>query len=312
MRWIALLLAGSAWAADFPMPEFVPPGTTLVMGIQLRRILDSPLGKRITEDAGHAAIAAQAQFGGIDFLKDVDQMLLATSGTGKETPALIVMKGRFHETEGQRYHGVSILTVPQHPDQLLAIVDPSTAIGGTVALVHAAIDRRGDDSARSPEMAQRIAALAGQYDVWGLGDHLPPSGEPGQLDSVDAFSFGAALRDGLHMNAEVHLRSAADAAKMTASIRMLQAMIQSQSGATQFHLAAEGSTLKLAVEIPEAELKKGIEAQKAAIAAAVMGQMSAAKPQLGKLRIEKPKAEAKIVTNEKGETVHITLPGKSN
>ena len=88
MRWIALLLAGSAWAADGVAPDFFPPNTKVVIGIQMRRILDSPLGKKLAADAGETATAAAAQLGGIDFLKDIDQIVVATSGAGQNPPGM--------------------------------------------------------------------------------------------------------------------------------------------------------------------------------------------------------------------------------
>src|SRR5579883_2547339 len=50
MRWLALLLAAPAfthagYALGPLLPDFLPADTKLVIGIQVRRIIDSPLGK---------------------------------------------------------------------------------------------------------------------------------------------------------------------------------------------------------------------------------------------------------------------------
>src|SRR5438270_12904800 len=110
MRWLALLLAGSAWAADTALPAFVPADAKVVMGVHLRKILDSPMGKNLSTGA---ATTAMPQFGGVDFLKDVDEVTVVTTGTDQKSPSLLVLKGRFHALEGDRYHGVPVLSVPQ-------------------------------------------------------------------------------------------------------------------------------------------------------------------------------------------------------
>jgi hypothetical protein len=304
---MVLLLAAAAvgqspaWAADAVLPNFIPADTKVVMGFQVRRILDSPVGKSMATDA---AKVPTAQLAGIDFLKDVDEVLVATTAAGQNPPALLVLKGRFHVTPGKRYHGVSIAEDPAHATALVAILNESTAIAGEAEQVHAAIDRRGR-GAPAAALSARIQALADRYDIWGAGDHLPKPAQAGQWDSVDGFSFGAALRQGLELTAEIHLRSAADAEKMTASLKPIEAMLKARSGSTKFDLQAKGGTLQLSLAVPEAELKKGIEAQKAAFAAALAGQMG----RMGQTSLPKPKSEGRILTDSQGNTVSVTLPG---
>ncbi len=297
---MALLLAGTAWAADAVVPDFIPADTRVVIGIQLRRILDSPLGVSLAADA---AKAPAAQLAGIDFLKDVDEVMIVTSAASQNAPGLMVLKGRFGSVPGKTpYHGVPILKDPSQANALMGFLDESTAIVGEVEQVHAAIDDRGRGASAAAALSVRIGALAGRYDVWGVGDHLPKPTQAGQLDSVDGFSFGAAVRHGLELTAEIHLRTAADAEKMTAALKMVDAMLKSQSGATKFNLQAKGGSLQLSLMIPEAELRKAIEAQKAAIAAAITGQAN--RPSL-----PKPRSEGKILTDDRGNTVQVTLPG---
>ena len=305
MRWIAFLLAGTAWASDTVLPELVPPDTKLVIGVQLRRILDSPFGKSVSAEAGPLA---GAKFGGVDPLKDIDRVFLASSGADQKSPSLIVLTGRFHAQPGTSYHGVTVSAVPGHDDQVFAILDGATALAGDAGLVHAAIDRRGKGASAPSQLLARLEAVSARYDFWGIGEHLPPGGQNGQMDSVDGFSFGAALRQGLDLSGEVHLRSAADVAKMTPTLKMVEAMIQSPSSATKFHFESQDGTLKVTLQVPEAELKKGLEAQKTFLASAIAGQMRTIKPQPA----ERPRAEAKIVTDAQGNTLSITLPGARN
>jgi hypothetical protein len=301
MRWIALLLAGSGWAADMVVPDFIPADTKVVIGIQLRRVLDSPLGVNLSADA---AKATTTKLAGIDFLKDVDEVLIVSNSASQKATGLMVLKGRFRAVPGKSYHGTPILEEPSQSDALIGILDESTAIAGEVEQVHAAIDGRGRGTAVAAALSARIQLLASRYDVWGVADHLPETAQAGQIDSIDGFTFGAAVRQGLDLTAEIHLRSQADAAKMTESLKMIDAMLKAQSGATKFSAEAKDGTLRLSLMVPEAELKKAIDAQKAAIAAGMAQQMR--QPVLPK---PKPKPEGKIVTDGRGDTVQVTLPG---
>ena len=102
-------------------------------------------------------------------------------------------------------------------------------------------------------------------------------------------------------------RDAADAEKLAMLVKMVQAM--PQAGAAKFNLQTANGTVKLAVQIPEEELKKAIETQKASMQSAFLSQLGG-KP----MEMPKPKplakTEEKVVTNAAGETTGITLPGR--
>lgn len=298
MRWLALLLAGSAWAADTALPRFVPADAKVVMGVHLRKILDSPMGKNFSKGAVTPALP---QFGGVDFLKDVDEVTLVTNGTDQKSPSLFVLKGRFHQLAGARYHDVPVMTVPDKPDQLLAVLDETTALGGDAAMVHAAIDHR-NKPASNAALAARIADFSGRYDFWGVGDHLPPNKDAGEMDSVDGFSFGATLRDGLQMGVDFHLRRGATSEKTMSALQLLAGMLKSQSGASKIDFSAKRDSIKVAIAIPEAELRRAMEAQKASLTKTVTGPLTLSQPKPA------PKPGS-VQTDEKGNTFRLTLPG---
>jgi hypothetical protein len=288
MAWILAIPAFSTpgFALGSVLPDFLPADTKLVIGIQLRHIIDSPLGKEL---AAHVVTMPQSQVpalqvGGIDFMRDVDDVLVAANGAQKAT-GLLVLKGRFS--------GPPTFEDPQHPGMLLAILDPNTAIAGETGVVRAAIAQRGH-GAPLPALEARAEALAAQYDIWGAGD---------QIDSIDGFSFGAALRQGLDLTAEVVLHSAADVAKINEFVKPLEAMLHSQSSATKFHLGIEGRTLRLALNVPEEELKKAIDSQKQLLTSAFLQQMQQMQPK------PKPKAQLKILNDPAGNTVNVRLGG---
>ena len=308
MRRIILLLAGAALAQAAPpaenvLPGFIAPDTRVVLGIQLRRILDSPLGKTLASGSGKITVPELA---GLDLMRDVDELIIATNAEGDNPPGLMVLIGRFHPARAKSYHNVSVVeTASATGGSMVAFLDESTAIAGRPADVRAAIDHRDQGASAAAGFSARAKELASRYDVWGVGSHLPKGGRGEQVDAVDGFSFGAALGEGLALTADIHLRSQADADKIGASLKLFQALVQSQSSASKFSLEAKGATVQLSLFIPEAELKKAIDAQKTALAAAFTNGLAAvqAKP------AAPPKPEAKIVTDAKGDTVQVTLPG---
>ena len=303
-----MLLAGAAAASAAPaesvLPGFIAPDTKVVFGIQLRRILDSPAGKSLTSGTGKFSVPELA---GLDLMRDVDEVIIATNAEGDNPPGLLVLIGRFHPSRAKSYHEVPIVETTASGGSAIAFLDEATAVAGRPADVHAAIDHREQGASTAAGFSARAGELAARYDIWGIGSHLPKSGHGEQVDAVDGFSFGAALGEGLALTADIHLRSQVDADKISASLKLFEAMVQSQSSAAKFNLQANGATVQLSLFVPEAELKKAIEAQKGALAGAfTQGMMAARRPKPA----APPKPEAKIVTDAKGDTVQVTLPGR--
>jgi hypothetical protein len=91
-----------------------------------------------------------------------------------------------------------------------------------------------------------------------------PVPETKVLESIDRFQFGMQLASGLELGAEIHVRSAEDAEKLSEALDMMAALVKGQqtsSSATKFDLQANGRNLKLTVSIPEEELKMLTEAE---------------------------------------------------
>jgi len=316
-----LLLAGMAAAAE-PVPsDLLPPGTKVLVGLSVRSLIDSPLLKGMAGDAAKmaASLTAEGPFAGLDPARDLDSVFFASTGQGDNAPALIVIRGRFRPAgvAGARiYKGVPVFDAPRNQKGTLAILDAATAIAGTRQEVLAAIDRRGGASSVSPAIAERVAALSGTYEFWGVGE-MPggfrtsnPSAK--SLDSIDRFEFGASLRQDLEFHGQLHVRSAQQAQQMAMSLQMIQGMMKSRmsAGGTKFDLRAENGTLEITLAIPEAELKKAIESQKKALAGALSNRLGVAPEEPHAHPISHPPARpAAVETNERGETVKLTLPG---
>jgi hypothetical protein len=339
MRSLFVLLAvvRLAAAADSSLGAYFPPDTKAVVGVHVRSIIDNPLfADAIAEvRTKSAAILTQTPLAGFDPLKDLDEILFATSGKGEKPPAIAVLLGRFPvEQLGQdarRYREVPILQSPKQPQGALALIDSSTAIAGPAADVRAAIDRRAEATSGLTALMSRVDTLRSRYSIWGFGDGIETAARgkrPGDFSSIDRFEFGVALDRGLRINAQIHVRTPQDFEKMAATIRMVEAMINAAKAKkpandTSVELSAAKGILKFSLTVPEAEMKKAMMEERDSLVAALSSRLPAllgpaprpnpAVPPGQAFTIEQGagiSSEAKTVTNSKGDTVILTLPGK--
>jgi hypothetical protein len=290
------LLCPSIYAAD---ADYFPADTKVVIGLQVKGMVDA-----IVRNFGSEPLKAgvtfteSTPFAGFDPAKDLDEVLIATSGKGDTPPALMVLRGHFDpaklKVKPQAYHGVPVVTDPQKPGQVLALLEGGTALAGDAGLVHAAIDHKNNGAS----WTARIDPLRAKYVVWGIGDGI--EGTPGdQMKSLDRFEFGAGFEHGIDLTAAAHFRAPEDAEALSMLLKLMQAA--PQTGGAKIDIETAGGTMRVSLRMSEEELKKAIESQKEALAAAVMSQLGT-KPPVPK--------DPKIVTNSQGDTTSVTLPGK--
>jgi len=222
-------------------------------------------------------------------------------GIDIETP----LRGRFNVEKfalnATRYNGVPVLG-------LVALIDETTAIAGDMELVHAAIDRRGQETNAMP----RIDALREKYSIWGFGTDLP---------TIERFEFGAAFQHGLQLTAEIRGRSDKDSEQFTSSLRILEAMMKGKAKkpakGSAFDLNVDNGTLKVSLAISEAELMKAIKEERGSMLTAFAAGMPLLRPSIAlnasapvAVPVPAPPAPLKPpVLNTNGDTVIVTLPG---
>ena len=316
MRALSVLALLAARLASAAVPDFLPPDTKIVIGISLRGLLDSPLVKGI---AAGGKMTTKAMFAGsplaaIDPLKDVDDVIIASTGAGNNPPALLVARGRFGDkllpADAKTYNGVAIFEDAKTPNASFALFDPGTLVAGDLKLLHAAIDQRGQSSALPQALTARIAELEGRFDAWGAGE-IPQGLE---TSAIDRFDFGVSMRKGLEVTGQMHVRSTKDAEKLMEMVRFFEAMFaagqkKAAASGVKFDLRSEHQTVKLSLYVPEEELKKSIDAQKTNLLTAFMGQAMGATP-AKPVAIVAPPAPGRITTDQRGDTVNVTLPRK--
>jgi len=86
---LTLLLAARALAGDSGLPDFLPPGTKVMFGVQVRRILNSSLAQGVSRAGMAGALSGAAStgadwqkiaaFAGFDPFKDIDELLIASA-----------------------------------------------------------------------------------------------------------------------------------------------------------------------------------------------------------------------------------------
>jgi len=309
--FLSLLFAAASHAeSTLAIPGFLPPDTKIVIGVQVRALVASPISKAfaagLSTNANAADLLKLTAAIGFNPLSDVDDVLVATTGQGDNPPTLIVAHGRFDRLKtdgGVDYHGVQVHESGAKKDSAWAVLDPSTAIAGTPPMVRRAIDRRSAPSKLDPATLTILNALRTQYDIWGYGQitpgSLPDAAKQQGLDALDRFQFGVNVSQGLQLAATLHMRSTEDGQKLAAGARMLEAMVKSQQPSmqgAQFDVHTENQTVKLSLSISQEEMNKALEARLHPGSESPM----------------QPRAEPKPGSIQKradGDTMVVTLPG---
>lgn len=314
MRLLLLLvLVTGRLAHAAALPDFLPPDSKVLIGISVRGIVQSPLLSSLGDaKTTISKFTASGPFAGVDLLKDIDDVLIASNAEGDNPPALIVVHGRFGPNlmpgASRTYNGVPLFADTKSANGSFALLDPATMIGGDLKMVRAAIDRRGKASPLAPALIERVQALEGRFELWGVGEvpkgiHAAQAPSP-ELEAIDRFDFGVSIRSGLEIACQVHVRSAKDAEKVMQSVKLLEMMLSAQpkSGkGPKLDVQTDHENIKLSLFISEEDLKKGIEAQKANFASAA-----------GKTEVKPPPpSPGSITTDDRGNTVTVTLPRKN-
>jgi hypothetical protein len=291
--------AGAVRAADTPVANLLPPKTSVVFGVRVRPLLDALEAQGVLKDLREQTkpLLSQGAFSGFDLFQDVDELLVASTGGNQDAPALIIVTGRFHVVNP------GIVESQKGSKQVLAFLNDSTLLAGDLALVKAAL-RSGDGESRNASaLADRIAAMRAQYTVWGFADKLDTKSKqagdiPKELQSIDGFSFGAGMTHGLELAAELHVRNPQDVEKLSSLLHGWEQMLKLSSPAgsdAKLDVQTTSDTVKLAIHVSEEEIKRAVAAQRQAA--------PAPKPEI--------RTPQEIVSDPNGNTLRITLPGKS-
>ena len=299
---VALLAAACVSAAADPaLLNLVPSDTRVVAGVNLSQFLSSPFGRFVFSQAQSAQPQLQKllEASGFDPLRDLQEILIASSGGQKESRGLVLMKGIFDparlaalaQKSGatvQTYRGIQVMTGKQKTDGWFAFLDATTAALGDAASVQALIDRPPQGRGLNPALRARVDKASSAYDFWAVSI-VPPSQfadnmPPGQLNGVmqgDVFkgiletSGGIKFGPDILIAGEALTRSDKDATALADVVRFFVGLAQmgvqkdpkaaaSLAFLQKLQLSAQGSVMRLSLAVPQADLERFIQQAQAA------------------------------------------------
>ena len=277
-------------AADPALLDLIMPDARVVFGMDFSRLQSSPMAEGIRRgmQAGMQA-GGGAQFqkllGGIGFdpFRDIHEILVATTGTGKNPPALFIVRGapnvqKLLQSGGgpaTEWHGARILA-GKNPFALL----DDLILGGDLTQIKAAILRRGRRSGINSELARRISTMSSRYDLWlvslaplaSLASNVSPAKSPGfanldALKSIDQFSLGLGMSSDFILDAELVAHDQKSAGALADSIRLLLALAQQSAKSDpsaaaalkNMDFAVDEKVVRLGIKVPAEELQKQIQ-----------------------------------------------------
>jgi hypothetical protein len=308
---VSVAFSAIACAADPALLNLVMPGAKIFAGVNVERILASPIGKEIDSKIREGAPQFQEILNqtGFDPRRDLKEILIAATAEGQNGPSLILVRGLFDGAKlaayvvssGQTpllYEGVPILSNPAQKSGSAALLDNGIVVAGELDQVRAAIHRRNHGTVLPAEVISRIAALSERYDIWFQSSVsvMPASTkisdprfqQAGDLiKSIQQLSGGVKFSSGVDVAAEVVTHNEKEASNILGAMQLftgfLTANPQSPRGLkpNAVKLSAEGKTVRFAFSISSeqlAEIKKAYETQQAQMATRSHGT-SVPKPQ---------------------------------
>jgi hypothetical protein len=286
---VAAWLPGLAAAADPAMLELIMPDANVVMEINLDRIASSPIGQAMSSQMKAqmtnfkpSLADPQSGLGGLEWSHYAQEVLFAggpPAAPGKPSSSLVIVRGlldpawveSLNAFQGARgnYLGVPTLS-SDGGNMVVAFLTGSIAVIGQSADVKAAIGRRGQNTPPSPVLADGLARFEGQCDVW-LVSHGPiavsaksPAGTWLKwLERVDSFTGGARMGPDFDLSAEMTMRNEKDAAGMSDALHWFAGVIETQDNGAlnldDLNFQVEGKHLSLALQVPERQIRAGIQ-----------------------------------------------------
>ena len=252
-------------AADPEMMNLVMPDASMVMGVNIARIMASPIGSAIAE-AMHQGIAKQpkaelakakpelqeqiALLTNIDWSQDVRDILIA-GGNGKSSPALMIVRSsldpariralRAFTGDTVEYEGVLILASSKPGNAVIAFLDNGIVLIGQMSDVKSAIGRRSQHTALPAALAAQVAKYS-RYDIWstatgtftaplqGRAVENPAAEQVSQyLAKIAAFNGGLRLSPDFELSADIEASTEKAAAEMAEGLRWLTSTVKSQA-----------------------------------------------------------------------------------
>lgn len=289
----ALAFTVTAGAADSSLLNLVMPDAKVLAGVNVSKILASPMGKELRAKLGEASpeLEKLLKDSGFDPTRDLQEILVAATDPSSNGPALFLARGNFNSEKfaalapssggaPATYEGVEILSNPAKNSGALAFLDSHILIGGDPDQVRAAIRRRSHGTTLNSVLATNVDALSDHYDIWiisatpvtSLPSHISsPSLKPAEdlIKSIQQFSGGIKFSSNLEAAVELVTRTEKDATSIADLLHFFTGFLtadQKNPDALKpenIKLTVDARTVRVELIITEAQLKKAYEVQMA-------------------------------------------------
>src|SRR5262249_47323969 len=212
------------------------PDAKLLVGLDWRRIVESPLGPAVQRQV---RLGGHPLLGFLDSIENLDRMLVSSPGNedGGRSPLLVVGEGRFSlpkiramaKADGavsKRYNDVELLAPANAAphDLHFALLDSQTILCGDGISVKQAIDRwqRGENIANRNESFSRAQALSMTQQAWAVirepGDSLASLGIAGTALAEQTESLEVGVSFSQTLNASLWIKAGSEEAAQTLSV----------------------------------------------------------------------------------------------
>ncbi len=291
MRSLAVSLlfsaAGLLHAADPQLLRLVMPEPTVLAGVNVDQARATPFGAYVLDQmqANDQNLQQLDALTGFDPRRDVREILAASAAQpGTRGAGLVLVRGRFDVARiaaaaAQKGTPVTVYngaTVIQSGVNSIAFADSTLAVAGPMAEVQGALDRRGNPTALTAEVAARVNQWSNTQDAW-VVSLVPPPVPPvpdarlqepvaNVAAKIEQASAGVKFGADVRLTAEALATTEQDAQSLAEVVRLLALLAQTSPNFNQLQnltVSAEARTLRLALTMPEDEFERIIKPQRA-------------------------------------------------
>ena len=291
---LAAAMAMPALALDASMWNLVMPDAKLMIGMDVTRVVTSPLGQKFLGQLNleSSDFRKFMDSTGFDPRRDLREVLVASVGGEAGAGSVVIVRGVFDETKisallsvqghaaPDSYQGVKILSSGKD-NGAVGFLSNSMLVAGSLDEVKAAIDRLRSAARLNPALVARMQSSASRYEAWLISTASPssfasiPGPNPGNMMRADLFqaveSFSGGLRlngDNIDLDAEAVTRSEKDATALVDVFKFLVQMVGSNQPPESplgkmfdsLKSSVDGRTARLSFSAPGSEILKLFDA----------------------------------------------------
>ena len=292
------VFSGVLPAADPRLLNLVMPDATVLAGVNVDQAKASPFGQYVLT----TLLQSQAQqlqqiatLTGFDPRQDLHEMLFASTGAPGNKAGLALALGAFDlakiaaaaQSAGagvETYGGVAIVEDPQHQNGF-AFLDSTLVVAGDLANVKAAIDRRAGGPTIPAALAAQVNRLSSTQDAWAISTVPPATLKPpaavtpaagaglqNALQKIVSASGGVKFGSVVVVTGQAQAATPQDASSLGGVLQLFVSMAQLQAAqnpeaaalAQSLAVTTEGSTVKITLSLPEAQIQQLLKHQAAA------------------------------------------------